>query len=53
MNATKIINNTSNSLAIKKIALAKGWDKADRVQKVTEYVYSGSKLNIIEWMNEA
>lgn len=50
MNATKIINNTSNSLSVKKIALEKGWNKADRFAKVAEYVTSGSKLSIGEWL---
>lgn len=53
MNATKIITNTTNSLGVKKIAKEKGWTKAESFQKVFDYVHSGSKLNIIEWLNNA
>ena len=53
MNAAKIIANTANSLSVKKFAKENGWTKADRIQKVTDYVYSGSKLSMYEWMKNA
>lgn len=53
MNADKIIKNTANSLGMKKSAAEKGWSKAETIQKVTDYVYSGTKLNIYEWMKNA
>lgn len=53
MNAVKIITNTSNSINVKKIASEKGWDKAERFAKVQEYVFSGSKLSISEWLKNA
>lgn len=53
MNPSKIINNTSNSSFMKKIALEKGWNKAERFAKVSEYITSGSKLSIVDWMKSA
>ncbi len=53
MNAAKIISNTANSLSVKKFAREKGWTKSETIQKVTEYIYSGSKLSMYEWMKNA
>lgn len=53
MNAARIIANAANSLSVKKFAREKGWTKAESVQKVTDYVYSGSKLSMYEWMKNA
>lgn len=53
MKAAKIIANNANSLSVKKFAKEKGWTKADRIQKVRDYVYSGSKLSMYEWMKNA
>ena len=53
MNAAKIIANNANSLSVIKFAREKGWTKAKTVKKVTDYVYSGSKLSMYEWMKNA
>jgi hypothetical protein len=53
MNKTsaKVINNYANSIAMKKIINKKGWSKQDAVYALADYVTSGSKVSVYEFLN--
>jgi hypothetical protein len=50
--SSTIIANFVNGLFMKQVMKAKGWTKQDAVYAVTDYLTSGTKLNVKEYFEQ-